>query len=116
MKVHTNAGKVMEWLRTHQPATIVQISASGLLNARATADAVKYGIRHRVFEEVKRPGAGPNDRVSIQLTGAELPAVRKPASGPSFEGLLTAWGIAPVPPQLQCGATLKHQLAFEGEE
>lgn len=104
MKTYENARKLMHWMRQHQPATVAQIAAGGLLNSREASDTVQYGVRHGVFERIKQPGAGGNERVQYRLTGHALP-VHKAAPVPSFDGLLQAWGIARTPPDLKTGAT-----------
>jgi hypothetical protein len=99
MKAHANSEKLIVWLRLHQTATVAQIAASGMMNSRDASDALQYGLRYGTFERVKRPGARPNERVQYRLTGTPLPLLRTPAA-PSFDGLLSAWGIARIPPQL----------------
>ena len=32
MKTHDNAQKLVHWLREHQPATVCQIAANGVMN------------------------------------------------------------------------------------
>ena len=110
MKVHVNAQKLIQWLHKHQPATVAQIAANGLMNSRDASDAVQYGVRHGVLERVKRPGASANSRVQYRLTGQALP-VPKTVTAPSFDGLLQAWGIARTPPQLEAPTSRKLELA-----
>jgi len=106
MKTHDNASKLMQWLHKHQPATVAQIAANGVLNSRDASDAVQYGVRHGVLERIKRPGASGNARVQYRLTGQALP-VLKNVSGPSFDGLLHAWGIARTPPNIKARTSRK---------
>jgi hypothetical protein len=109
MKAHGNAQRLVRWLRQHQPATVAQIAANGVMNSRDASDAVQYGVRHGVFERMKRPGASANERVQYRLTGQPLPAL-KSAPAPSFDGLLQAWGIASTPPRLAARTSRKLQL------
>jgi hypothetical protein len=109
MKVHDNADTLVRWLRQHQPATVAQIAANRVMNSREASDAVQYGVRHGVFERVKRPGASANERVQYRLTGQPLPTL-KASPGPSFDGLLQAWGIARNPPLLEAPTSRKLQL------
>ncbi len=110
MKAHENAEKLTRWLRQHQPATVAQIAANGVLNSRDASDAVQYGVRHGVLERMKRPGASGNARVQYRLTGQALP-VRKAVAAPSFDGLLQAWGIARTPPNIESHTSRKLELA-----
>ncbi|MEM5388345.1 hypothetical protein VSR68_32975 [Paraburkholderia phymatum] len=98
MKAHGNVEKLVRWLREHQPATVAQIVANGVMNSRDASDAVQYGVRHGVLERIKRPGARPNERVQYRLTGQALPALKTAPAAPSFDGLLQAWSIARTPP------------------
>ncbi|SFT50303.1 hypothetical protein [Paraburkholderia aspalathi] len=109
MKAHSNAEKLVRWLRQHQPATVAQIAANRVLNSRDASDAIQYGLRHGVFERTARPGMRANERVQYRLTGQPLPA-RKAAPAPSFDGLLEAWGIASTPPRLAAPTSRKLQL------
>lgn len=110
MKAHDNAKKLMQWMRQHQPATVAQIAANGVLNSRDASDAVQYGVRHGVLEPMKRPGASGNARVQYRLTGQPLP-VLKTVAAPSFDGLLQAWGIAQIPPNIEAPTSHKLELA-----
>jgi hypothetical protein len=109
MKAHDNAHKLIQWLREHQPATVAQIAANGVMNSRDASDAVQYGVRHGVQERVKRPGASADARVQYRLTGKALP-IPKTGPAPSFDGLLEAWGIARTPPRLEVRTARKIEL------
>jgi hypothetical protein len=109
MKAHDNAEKLGRWLRQHQPATVAQIAANRVMDSRDASDAVQYGVRHGVFERVKRQGASANERVQYRLTGQSLPAL-KSTPAPSFDELLQAWGIASTPPRLTTRTSNKSQL------
>jgi hypothetical protein len=110
MKAHDNAKQLMQWLRQHEPATVAQIAANGVLNSRDASDTVQYGVRHGVLERMKRPGAIGNARVQYRLTGQALP-VLKTVAAPSFDGLLQAWGIARTPPHIEAHTSRKLELA-----
>jgi len=94
MKVHENAQLLVEWLRIHEPATVRQLAATGLMTSRAASDAVHYAVRHGVLEPLKRQSAGSGGRPQYRLTGNALPSLKAARSVPDFDGLLTAWGIS----------------------
>ncbi|CAE6866899.1 hypothetical protein R75465_08019 [Paraburkholderia aspalathi] len=101
MKNRDNAERLIDYLRKHpQPTTVAALAAAGVMNSRDASDAVQYGVRHGVIERIRRPGARPNERAQYQLTGRPSPVAPKGIAGPSFDALLTAWGIARVPPRL----------------
>lgn len=110
MKAHSNAQKLLPWLRKHQPATVAQIAAHGVMNSRDASDAVQYGVRHGVLERIKQPGASANERVQYRLTGHPLPLLKSTPPATSFDGLLQAWGIARTPPRLATRTSHKLQL------
>ncbi|CAE6862518.1 hypothetical protein R69746_07893 [Paraburkholderia aspalathi] len=100
MKSYRHAEQLIAYLREQpQPVTVAHIAAAGIMNSRDASDAIQYGVRHGVFERIRRPGARANERVQYKMTGHRLPAARE-AGTPSFDALLTAWGIARIPPQL----------------
>jgi hypothetical protein len=102
LKTHRLAEKLITYLRSHQPATIPTIVLAGVMTATEARGGLQYGIRHGVIERVKRPGATNSDRLQYQLTGRCLPKVmfadNDDLSAPSFDALLSVWGIEPVPP------------------
>jgi len=79
------------------------------MNSREASDAVQYGVRHGVFERVKRLCASANERVQYRLTGQPLPTL-KASPGPSFDGLLRAGCIARNSPLLEAPTSHKLQL------
>ena len=99
MEIHRNAEKVIEYLREHQTATISQIVEADVIRRRDASGAVQYGIRHGAIDRIKMLGARPGERVQYRLSGQPLCSKRAQASAPSFDPLLAAWGITPVPPQ-----------------
>ncbi|MFM0069048.1 hypothetical protein [Paraburkholderia aspalathi] len=101
MKTHRNAEQLIGYLREQrQPVTVTRVATAGVMNRRDAFNAMQYGVRHGVIERVKVPGARVSARVLYQLTGQQLPVPGKEQSGPTFDALLAAWGIARVPPQL----------------
>jgi hypothetical protein len=102
LKTHRLAEKLVTYLRSHQPATVAAIVLAGVMTSKEAGGGLQYGIRHGVIERVKRPGAAYNGRLQYRLTGRRLPRVSLAeddgASAPSFDALLSAWGIAPVAP------------------
>lgn len=108
MKARDNAERLIDYLRKHpQPITVAELVAVGVMNSRDASDALQYGVRHGVIERIRRAGARPNERVQYRLTGRPAPLVAKSAAGPSFDALLTAWGIARVPPRLPSHVSTK---------
>jgi hypothetical protein len=110
MKVHRNAQKLIDWLREHQPATVKQMAASCMMNARDAADAGRYCVRHGVLDHAGRPGTNAKRRVHYRLTGRPLPALKAAPPPPSFDGLPLAWGIARTPPHLPVPTSCRHEL------
>jgi hypothetical protein len=101
MKSHRYTERLIEYLREHpQPMSAAGVVMAGVMNSLDASYAIRYGVRHGVIERIKRPGARANERVQYRLTGQPLPPARKGGAVPSFDALLTAWGIARVPPQL----------------
>ena len=102
MNTRRNTERLIGYLREqHQPVTIARIAAAGVMNSHDASDAIQYGVRHGVIERIKRRGARANERVQYRLTGHPLPAARKDVAAPSFDALLTAWGVAHIPPPFQ---------------
>ena len=101
MKVHRNTEKLVQYLRAHpQPTTVARIVLAGVMSSGDASKAILYGIQLGVIERIRRPGAPQGERVQYRLTGQSLQPVRKAVDAPSFDALLTAWGIALVPPRL----------------
>jgi len=104
LKTHSNAEKLITFLRKHQPATVTvtAIVRAGLMNSRDASGGLQYGIRHGAIEREMRPGATYSERVQYRLTGRPLGRPPMPAGddpgAPSFDALLKAWGITPVRP------------------
>ena len=99
MSTHANAGALVAWVSQRASATVSDIAASGLMSSRTASDAVQYARRCGALERVIRRGASAKDRVHYRATGVALPE-RRAQSAPSFDGLLTAWGIVLAPPQI----------------
>ena len=104
-KTYGNTQKLIEYLRTNQPATVTHVVNDGVLNSREASDAMQFGVRRGVIECIKRKGESPSERVIYRLTGHQLAEPRKVGVAPSFDALLNAWGIAQVPPEMPCGST-----------
>lgn len=77
------------------------------MSQREIYDALQYCIRHGVIERERCPGAALNQRILYRLTGAPLPG-GKVLSGPSFDALIGAWGIACVPPPLPAVLSIRR--------
>ena len=95
MKAHERAKQLIAWLRRHEPATIAQIVASGMMERREAAQTVLYCVRFGVVERIGIP-SGVRERPRYRLTGRDLPAPKTTAPH-SFEGLLSAWGVGKIP-------------------
>jgi hypothetical protein len=93
MKTRRNTEILIGYLRVHQPATVARMAAGSMMSSRDVSDATQYGVRHGVFERVRRAGANPGERVQYRLTGQTLPRNEAGLSAPSFDALLAAWGI-----------------------
>lgn len=100
MSTHVNAEAVVAWVRQRPSATVSDIAASGLMSSRTASDAVQYALRCGALERVIRRAMSAKDRVHYRATGVTLPAPRA-QSVPTFDGLLTAWGIVLEPPQIR---------------
>ena len=101
MKTRDNTEKLIGYLRKRpQPTTVAELAAAGIMSLRDASDALQYGVRNGFIERIRQPGARPNARVQYRLTGRRGPTASKGNPGPSFDALLTAWGIARVPPRL----------------
>ena len=110
MSTHANAEALVAWVRQRPSATVSDIAASGLMNSRTASDAVQYPLRCGALERITRRGASAKDRVRYRATGMALPASRV-QSVPSFDGLLTAWGIVLEPPQILVVDSRRHQIS-----
>lgn len=97
MKAHKNAEKLLDWLIQNQPATVAQMSALGVMSAKEVTFAVQYALRKGVFEPIKLKHVKPSERVRYRVTGRPLPEIKATADAPSFDGLLSAWGIGRPP-------------------
>jgi pantothenate kinase type III len=101
LKTRRNAERLIGYLREQdQPVSIARIVIAGVMSSHDASDAIQYGVRHGAIERIKRRGARANDRVHYRLTGHPLPAPRKGVAAPSFDALLTAWGVAHIANEL----------------
>jgi hypothetical protein len=98
-KVHDDITVLVAYLRERQrSATVATMVAAGIMNPRNASHAIQYGIQHGVLERIKVTGAAPNERIQYRWTGHPLSQVKRGMAVPSFDALLTAWGIPLVPP------------------
>jgi len=111
MSTHEKAEALVAWVRQRPSATVSDITGSGLMNSRTASDAVQYALRCGALERVVRRGASAKDRVHYRATGVALPIPRTHGAQPSFDGLLQAWGIVLVPPELQASESRRHQIS-----
>jgi hypothetical protein len=108
--VHENAEALLAWMRERSHATVADIVASGLMASRTASDVVQYACRCGALARDVRKGASARDRISYRVTGVALPAPRAP-SVPTFDCLLSAWGIALDPPHLATTASRRHEIS-----
>lgn len=95
-----NAEQLVQWLETNQPATLARVVSAGVMSMADAANALQYGIRHRIIERDASPDAGPGGAYRYRLTGRPLVLERPTIVANPFDALLMAWGIARVPPEL----------------
>jgi len=111
MSTRENAEVLLAWFRQRSSATVSDIVASGLMKSRRASDAVQYALRNGALERIVRTGASAKERVHYRATGITLPVPRTQTGQPSFDGLLTAWGIVLEPPRLLSTASHRHQIS-----
>jgi hypothetical protein len=97
MKVYERAKRLIAWMRRHEPATIAQIVAGGMMDRREASQTVLYCVRYGVLEKVSSPASGRRERARYRLTDRDLPAPKQTADSHSFDSLLSAWGICKYP-------------------
>jgi hypothetical protein len=105
-----NAEQLVQWLEVHQPATLTRIASVGIMSMADAANALQYGLRHRIIERDGSPDGGPGGAYRYRLTGRPLAVERAPAIARPFDALLTAWGIALIPPELPGKLSVRVQL------
>ena len=112
MKVRDNTVKLLDYLRRHpHPVSVRRLMADGVMDSRDASEALQYGILHGVIECIRRPGAVSGASYQYRVTGHPLPLVAKGVLTPSFDALLTAWGIARVPPVLPSHRRIRVEAA-----
>ena len=114
MSTHESAEVLLAWFRERSRATVSEIVASGLKKSCTASDAVQYPLRNGALERIVRSGASAKERVHYRATGIALPAPRTQAAQPSFDGLLTAWGIVLEPPRLLSTGSRTRQISDNG--
>jgi hypothetical protein len=110
MSTHANAQELLAWIRGRTSATLSEVVASGLMKSRTASDAIQYAVRNGALERVFRSGASAKQRVQYRMTGIPLP-VPQTQIGPSFDGLLEAWGITLEPITLRVIDARRHQIS-----
>ncbi|EEF24995.1 conserved hypothetical protein [Ricinus communis] len=95
-----NAEQLVQWLERNQPATLARVVSAGVMSMADAANALQYGIRHRIIVRDGLPDAAPGGACRYRLTGRPLVFERPSVIVNPFDALLTAWGIALVPPEL----------------
>jgi hypothetical protein len=94
-----NTEQLMQWLEANQPATLARVVSAGVMSMADAANALQYGIRHRIIERDESLG-GPGGAYRYRLTGRPLAFEHAPVVTRPFDALLTVWGIALEPPEL----------------
>ncbi|MFL9998584.1 hypothetical protein PQR34_45530 [Paraburkholderia sediminicola] len=115
MKTYDNLQRLIAWWReSPEPATITTLVKAGLLTSGDASNTIQYGMRHGVIQRIDLQCGRPSERTVYRWTGQPSPPApierkRGPIAGakaaaaqtgPSFDALLSAWGIATVPPRL----------------
>ncbi len=109
MSTYANAKALIAWIQQRPSVSVREIVASGMMESHTASNAVQYALRNGALERVGRSSPGAKERVRYRATGETLPTPRT-RSMPSFDGLLTAWGIALAPPCLQSTASCRHLM------
>ncbi|WP_345817811.1 hypothetical protein AAGS40_29835 (plasmid) [Paraburkholderia sp. PREW-6R] len=103
---------VVKWLDTHQPATLMQIVADSHLSMADAANALEYGLRHRLVEYDVPPDPVCFDVFRYRLGNRPVAPARacvaEERTNHPFEALLVAWGIALEPPVIS--STLSYRM------
>lgn len=115
MKVHASALTLLRWLAKRESASVSEMTASGLMSSREASDVVRYAMRNGAAERVKT-GACAGGSARYRSTGVPLPEPRTAPAGASFDGLLSAWGIAQQPPELPAVRTRVYQIEDNGQD
>lgn len=115
MKVHASALTLLHWLAQRESASVSEITASGLMSSREASDVVRYAMRNGAAERVTR-GASARGTARYRSTGVPLPEPRTAPAGASFDGLLSAWGIAQQPPELPAVRIRVYQIEDNGQD
>jgi len=113
MRIHASALTLLAWLRQRESASVREIASSGLMSSREASDVVQYAMRYGALERIT---SVPVTRGSTRYrsTGAPLPELRSVFASPSFDGLLSAWGITQHPPELPVVRRHVYQIADNG--
>ncbi|TDG10981.1 hypothetical protein E1N52_01615 [Paraburkholderia guartelaensis] len=115
MKVHASALTLLHWLAQRESASVSEITASGLMNSREASDVVRYAMRNGAAERINK-GASARGSARYRSTGVPLPEPRTTPAGASFDGLLSAWGIAQEPPELPAVRTRVYQIEDNSQD
>jgi hypothetical protein len=95
-----NTEQLVQWLEVNQPATLARVVSAGVMSMADAANALQYGIRHRIIERDESLDSGPGGAYRYRLTGRPLASECAPVLNRPFDALLTVWGIALEPPEL----------------
>ncbi|MEM5313578.1 hypothetical protein [Paraburkholderia sp. JHI869] len=85
------------------------------MSSREASDVVRYAMRNGAAERVNR-GASARGTARYRSTGVPLPEPRSAPAGASFDGLLSAWGIAHEPPELPAVRSRVYQIEDNGQD
>jgi hypothetical protein len=110
MSPHASAQDLLAWFWGRTSATVSEVVASGLMKSRTASDAIQYAVRNGALERVFRSSASAKQRVQYRATEIPLPAPQTQI-GPSFDGLLEAWGITLEPITLQVIDARRQQIS-----
>ena len=113
MKTRDNAKTIFDWLVKYQPSTAGQIAAATNLSSEDVARALQCGVRLGVLSPKRRGAAKQGERVTYSAAADTFPGQRSDTPRPTFDALLSAWGLALVPPRLPSATSRVCVLAHD---
>lgn len=113
MKTRDDAKTIFTWLLERQSATAAQIASAVQLSSEDVSRALQYVLRLQVFISKRRSAEKQGERVVYSVACAAFPNQRSCMPRPSFDALLSAWGMALVPPPLRSVSSRVCVLAHD---
>ncbi|WP_322047327.1 hypothetical protein [Paraburkholderia sp. J67] len=115
MKVYANALTLLDWLAQRESASVSEITAAGLMGSRTASDVIQYAIRNGAISRLNGTTVARGS-ARYRSTGVPLPEPRSSTATATFDGLLSAWGIAQDPPQLAVLQARVYQMSDSRQE